>query len=193
MEVAEVKRQCEHGTFFDDVMINCAQVMIKQQCDVDGLQDTLVGQRNLFDVKREALQILHTGREHWVTVRTTGCDSALIYDSQGSALTNALMTQIANLLICFDNKITVHRRSVQLQGVNDCGPMAIAFAWSLARGMDPEKLTYQNPRGHVRNCILKGQFTNFPLQRLGLFQVPAATFHFKVIPQGKNGFRCETL
>jgi len=55
MEIAEVKGQCECGTFFDDVLINCAQVMIRRQCGVDGLQDTLMGQRNLFDVKREVV------------------------------------------------------------------------------------------------------------------------------------------
>jgi len=107
-----------------------------------------------------------------------------------------LMINIAHLLGSFCSKITLHRMAVQAQEVNDCGPMAIAFAWSLARGKKPENLTYQQPRVHVQKCLLNGQFTDFPVvNRLARRRavVPATTLNFQVTPQGENLYICELL
>ncbi len=51
-------------------------------------------------MRGEFVQILHTGRGHWVTVSTIGCQQAEvdIFDSASPALNSCLENQIAALL-----------------------------------------------------------------------------------------------
>ena len=181
ISVSDLRRQCQRGEYFGDDLMNCAQEMIREEMIrqgkwAGGLQDTVLGAAGRFDVQREGVQIVYTGAEHWVTVKTLDCNIVELYDSQGRDLTLKLCEQIADLLGSWSNEIIIKRMSVQKQGVNDCGPMAIAFAWALVQGLNPEKQTFANPRHHVLQCMLNGQFTDFPSAVGSPDRVPFYTF-----------------
>ena len=100
-----------------------------------------------------------------MTIFVDNPDFVRLYDSLGSVLTRSLQKQIA--AIAFNQRsstVTVERQTVQRQGVNDCGVLAIAFAMSLANGRDPAMITYSPAalRSHLRQCLMSGVFTEFP-------------------------------
>ena len=53
--------------------------------------------------------MLHTGKNHWVTVSTIGCKDGeiFVYNSQTSSLTTSLTKQIVSLLATPKKNITV--------------------------------------------------------------------------------------
>lgn len=63
------------GRWLTGAIINTAQMLIKKAYPVaDGFQDVLLGQTLGFEVKSsEFIQVLHTGRGHWLTISTIGC------------------------------------------------------------------------------------------------------------------------
>ena len=61
--------------------------------------------------------------------------------------------------------MTVSIAAVQQQrGGNDCGLFAIAFAFDIAVGVDPQYVRYVQPdmRKHLVACFKKGEITAFP-------------------------------
>lgn len=60
-------------------------------------------------MRTDFVQILHTGRGHWVTISTIGCSEAEvdIFDSARPALNSSLENQIAALLHTKQDAITV--------------------------------------------------------------------------------------
>ena len=94
-----------------DRLINASQRLIKE-CypHVCGLQDVSLGHTLAFDVPvGEFVQVLHTGRGHWVTISTIACDNGEVdvFDSMTPALTDSLKNQIAALLCTKQKAITV--------------------------------------------------------------------------------------
>ena len=77
-------------------------MLIKESySQVYGFQDASLGQTLGFDVlTEEFIQVLHTGRGHWVTISTIGCSIAEvdIFDSTPPANSSSLQNQIASLL-----------------------------------------------------------------------------------------------
>ena len=66
-----------------------------------GLQDVSLGHNLAFDVPvGEFVQVLHTGRGHWVTILTIGYDNGEVnvFNSMAPALTGSLQNQTAALL-----------------------------------------------------------------------------------------------
>ena len=91
-----------NGEWMNDKLMNDGQMLIKesypQVCD---FQDVSLGQTLGFDVlTEEFVQVLHTGRGHWLTVSTFRCTSAEvdIFDSMPPAINSSLQNQIASLL-----------------------------------------------------------------------------------------------
>lgn len=163
----DIDAQCTTGEFIDDNVINYAQDCIKAQYNVDGLQDVLWGQSNTFKSLGNCIQILYDGDLHWVTVKIVNERTVLLFDSLGRTPSKWLMKQIAQIAgFKPPNSIKIHTQSVQrqFQGSNDCGPLAIAFALSLAAGgSDPANVTYDSQiRRHLRDCLLSGVFSEFP-------------------------------
>jgi hypothetical protein len=161
---ADISRQCQPQVRLDDDVINMAQQIMKQQRLVEGLQDTVLGPVGQFKVVRDGVQILHTGADHWVTVLTRSDNTVLLYDSLGQSMTQSLRLQIINLLGCTSGSITVLRENVQKQECNDCGVLAIAFAWALVSGRKPVKLSLDSTylRSHLMSCLLNLKFSDFP-------------------------------
>ena len=113
--------------------------------------------------------MLHTGKNHWVTVSTIGCkDSEIfLYISQTSFLTTSLTKQITSLLATPKKNITVMYVDVQMQdGNSNCGLFAIAFAATLANGGQPGTCGYNQTimRAHFLQCLEKIFLTPFLLK-----------------------------
>ena len=90
------------GEWLNDKLITAFQKLLKQQFPhLSGLQDVSLGQTLSFEIEAaEFVQVLHTGRSHWVTVSTIGCapGEVDIFDSLPPAPTCDLKWQIAALL-----------------------------------------------------------------------------------------------
>ena len=99
------------GGWLSDKLINAGQVLIRRHSSqVLGFQDVALGHTLGFDVyKGEFVQVLHTGRGHWVTVSTIGCGTAEmdVFDSMCPGVTDDLQKQIAALLCTKEDVITV--------------------------------------------------------------------------------------
>ena len=97
--------------WLNDELINAGQRLIKRQFPhVNGLQDVAIGNTLCFDIQTEEfIQVLHTGKNHWVTVSTIGCKDGeiFVYNSQTSSLTTSLTKQIVSLLATPKKNITV--------------------------------------------------------------------------------------
>ena len=95
----------------------------------------------------------------------------MLFDSLGRNPSIYLKKQIAQIAgNKSTNALQIHTQSVQRQrpASNDCGVLAIAFAVSLAVGAnDPTDVTYceKRLRHHLRDCLIRRHFTEFPLLR----------------------------
>jgi len=133
----------------------------------------------LFKANRNGIQILHNGRSHWICIRTTGTLTVELYDSADLVITDHLKSRIAILMGCDRGSIVVQKMGVQMQDYNDCGVLAIAFAWTLANNRRPENLTFDlsKLRAHLLHCLLGGKFSDFPLTGLQLPGVKPCCIH----------------
>ncbi len=99
------------GAWLTDTIIDEGQRLIKKKYRIDGLQNIILGQTMAFEVmkQREFVQVLNTGKGHWITISTVGCKSSEIevFDSMHPVLTNHVQKQIAVLLCSKDRSITV--------------------------------------------------------------------------------------
>ena len=130
-----------------DNIIDAAQGLLKKQfVHINGLQSVVLGLTLSYAIqKEEFIQVLHTGRGHWVMVSTTACTEGEIniFDSYPPALTSHLMNQIAALLATPNAIINVKYMDAWIQcGSADCGIYAIAFATTLASGEKPGGLLF---------------------------------------------------
>ena len=89
--------------WLNDKLVNAGQELIRAVYpNVSGLQDTSLGQTLAFNVQKgEFIQILHTGKGHWITITTIGCGSGCVdvYDSMPPSVTTSLTHQVASLLL----------------------------------------------------------------------------------------------
>ncbi len=76
-----------------------------------GLQDVILGQTLAFQVMsgQDFVQVLNTGKGHWVTISTIGCqrNEVDIFDSLYPTLSSQLQMQISVLLCTKEKSITV--------------------------------------------------------------------------------------
>lgn len=93
------------GGWLSDVLVNAAQTSIQAvHPSVSGFQDVSLGLTMAFSVMRkEFVQVLHTGGGHWLTISTLGCAAGEVdvFDSSSPHLSTSLKNQIAALL-CTD-------------------------------------------------------------------------------------------
>ena len=150
--------------WLDDSIVIAAQYMLQMHYSIPGLQNTLLGYSLTYEIMRkEFIQILHNGDNHWVTVSTVGLESSHIslYDSLHSPLSNFTKDQICALLNTDKPFITVQFSNVERQCNSfDCGIYAIAFATSLCCGEDVSSIKYNNKemRKHLLNWVRSPHF-----------------------------------
>ena len=158
--------------WLNDSLINAAQRLLKEvNPAMPGLQDVTLGLTWNFCVEpHEFIQILHTGRGHWLVVSTIGVQHPVVqvFDSLYTTASTTLKKQIATFLTTMKPSITLHFMDVQMQsGGSDCGLFAIAFATALVDGKKPGKFLFQQGgmRAHLCKCLELGKMTPFPIIR----------------------------
>lgn len=117
------------------------------------------------------MQIIHDGSNHWVLASKgfSKADQDHVYDSSAGDFSewksDHIVSCMSSLLKTTEKEMTYVIKSCQQQGNGyDCGVFAIAFATSLANGIDPATLLY-NPdtmRTHLDSCMKSGVLLPFP-------------------------------
>lgn len=114
------KRILLDNEWLNDKLVNVGQELIQAAYpNVSGLQDPSLGQTLAFNVqKSEFIQVLHTGKGHWITITTIGCKRGYVdvYDSMPPSVTTALTHQVAALLLAETDSITLRYVHVDFFG-----------------------------------------------------------------------------
>ena len=89
-EIQETDSDVDKGDKLGDEHINAAnQLLCSQFPDIQGLHSPLLGQRfcfTTFDIVKgyagyPYIQVLHTGKDHWITIDIVSEDKVRIFDS----------------------------------------------------------------------------------------------------------------
>ena len=104
--------------------------------------------RNFTIVSSEFVQILHTGRDHWVCISTIGCSPGIVklFDSLFHDIVSQEVEDQAQSLLADSFKKLVYAPVQQQTNAGDCGLFAIAFAASLVFGYDPQDISFDTTR-----------------------------------------------
>ena len=171
-----------------DKHIQMAQELLhKQFPHIEGLLSPTIGTAQQFPVMRKNfIQVLHTGGMHWVCVSNIGCrqkNEVRLYDSLYRGISPFTKQQIAALLFIQDSdqiEVAIPPVDQQTNGT-DCGVFAIAFATALCYKLDPTSLKFNRRaiRAHLWNSLQNGYIGIFPfdetsrngLQRADTIQV----------------------
>ena len=153
-----------------DIVIDAAQNILRAQFKVNGLQDTVLGEKLMFREEKETFaQLLHNGSYHWVLVSNYNCEEGHIdyFDSHfHGRIKDHVKLQICNLYKSGNDNITVNVRMCQQQsnGV-DCGLYAVYNAYSLLKGEDisSQKIDERKLRSHFLQCVGNGRFSQPPI------------------------------
>ena len=169
----EDKKMITSGGWLSDEIVDAGQKLLKSMYPhIQGLQEVALGMVLSYSIaKSEFIQIMNTGKHHWVTVSNINCNDEEIhvYDCASGSPTNSLLNQIASIVCTPKDIIKLTYVDVQMQqGCDDCGLFAIAFATSLARGEQPGSFFYQQKamRKHLVDCLEKQNITAFPIQKI---------------------------
>ncbi|KAL5479604.1 hypothetical protein EMCRGX_G023150 [Ephydatia muelleri] len=169
----EDKKMITSGGWLSDEIVDAGQKLLKSMYPhIQGLQEVALGMVLSYSIaKSEFIQIMNTGKHHWVTVSNINCNDEEIhvYDCASGSPTSSLLNQIASIVCTPKDIIKLTYVDVQMQqGCDDCGLFAIAFATSLARGEQPGSFFYQQKamRKHLVDCLEKQNITAFPIQKI---------------------------
>ena len=110
-------------------------------------------------------QILHTGSDHWVTIKAVSDYEFYLYDSILSQPTHHVLKQIASIAQTRLSQINIKLEKVFRQvNPDDCGVYAIAYLTDLCFDRDPATRRYDHKqtRKHLIKCFEIGKMTPFP-------------------------------
>ena len=187
----QMRRKILEGDMLTDDIIRLALDIIKQQTYFPGLQDTVLGAKNQYEVQRGPFcQILHSYHAvHWIvsfSPEDAVSDEVFVYDSlsDGKSLHPEFVHQICNIRNTTHKflKLTLKPTPMQTNGV-DCGVFAIANALELCIGRSPSDCRYDIPamRPHLLHCLEKEQITPFPkLEGRGTFAGLNAVLYYRI-------------
>ena len=169
--------------WLNDRLINFAQNLLKSECNVNGLQDTLFAPH--YDEKKNrwiindyvkkqtapSCQIHYNGNNHWIcSYQKEENGPVYLLDSLKSSRTlNANVSiQISQIYNINTDNITVHIPDVQRQqNSHDCGVYAIAFITELICSdfnVDISNTQFMTSlmRTHLLKCIEENNISVFP-------------------------------
>lgn len=172
---ATERRTIINGDMLTDESINFAQNLLSQQFpSLQGLENTTFGPVGGFSQFRRGthfIQILHTGRTHWVCYSNANNRQPDVDADYYDSLFRGIVTfqtknQMAQFLHCSGPELKMNAVPVQQQtnGTN-CGPFAIAYATNLAfQDQDPVSVNYDEGalRSHLLKCFDKNKMSPFP-------------------------------
>ena len=112
------------------------------------------------------LQVVHNN-DHWVLVAKTEAGHVSIYDSLAQSCWRRPHTvSCASSLLQTSEKHLLYKvKSCQQQNNGfDCGVFVVAFATSIAHGVDPNTVIYdrRSLRSHLQKCLAADNLTPFP-------------------------------
>lgn len=160
------------GQCLNDKHIKASQCLLREEFPfVEGLNDSdlLRAAKVQVPAATDVIQIHHVG-QHWL-VSAAVRNQIQVYDSllPGSCTPLPLRQQLATIYRRFcrgpDGIIDVQVKCTQKQQrAVDCGLFAIANAVSLASGIDPADIQYNQSlmRTHLHMCLTKGRLKMFP-------------------------------
>ena len=156
-----------------DSIITAAQILLKDQHPVAGLQPPCLGQMYNFAIQKgEFMQVLHDGSGHWLTVSTVGASmeesEVFVFNSLFGGISNTVKLLVASIMHIDNNYINFKVFDVQRQdGVDDCGLFAIAFAAAVVLGFSPGQFLFQQHRmrQHLFQCLQEGKLSMFPIAK----------------------------
>ena len=154
------------GEKLNDEDINHAQKILKAQFPkLNGLRLTLYQDKPSEQATDNWVQVIHClRRDHWILATTINCDDVvLIYDSVFRNVDEPTKSVLYNVFPS-STRVKVSGKAQKQTGGNDCGVFALAFATSLAFGMDPASQIYEQDRMrlHLANCFKVNKFSQFP-------------------------------
>ena len=157
----------EKGEKLSDKHINFAQRILKAKFPkINGLRLTLLQDKSHKEPTNNALQIFHTGGDHWICATTIGVSGkrVLVYDSAYTKWDESALCLLKKQFRCSPSNVSVLKGVQKQQGGKECGLYAIANATSIALGKDPLKLHYNEAlmREHLVHCFSNKDLEQFP-------------------------------
>ena len=155
------------GERLSDADINHAQKILKAQFPkLNGLRLTLNQDRPSKHTTDNWVHVIHClRRDHWILATTISCNDGmvLIYDSVFRNVDEPTKRVLYNVFPS-STKVKVSGKTRNQIGENDSGVYALAFATSLAFGVDPASQVYDQDRMryHLANCFEANKFSQFP-------------------------------
>ena len=156
----------EDGSQLTDKHIGLAQTLIRGQFPkLGGLHSTLLQDR-YHNLSSNSVQIVHCSkRHHWIVASSilSASGHVHIYDSPHTTIDEESIELVTNMFGCEDSFVRVPKVQIQTGGT-DCGLFAIANMTSLAYGIDPLVMSYEQRkmRAHLMECLGKGKLIPFP-------------------------------
>ena len=122
----EDKKMITSGGWLSDEIVDAGQKLLKSMYPhIQGLQEVALGMVLSYSIaKSEFIQIMNTGKHHWVTVSNINCNDEEIhvYDCASGSPTSSLLNQIASIVCTPKDIIKLTYVDVQMQqGCDDCG------------------------------------------------------------------------
>ena len=122
----EDKKMITSGGWLSDEIVDAGQKLLKSTYPhIQGLQEVELGMVLSYSIaKSEFIQIMNTGKHHWVTVSNINCNDEEIhvYDCASGSPTSSLLNQIASIVCTPKDIIKLTYIDVQMkQGCDDCG------------------------------------------------------------------------
>ena len=161
------KEILKSGEKLSDKHINFAQRLLKAKFPkINGLRLTLLHDKAHKDPTHNALQVFHTGGDHWICATTIGTAGkrVSVYDSAYTKWDEPTLCLLKKQFHCSPSNITILKNVQKQQGGKECGLYAIANATSVAHGKDPLKMNYTESlmREHLTRCFSNGTLELFP-------------------------------
>ena len=174
MKIGRITLQEEHkemilkGSMLNDVIINAAQFLLKEQFpDIFGFQSTLLLEKPpaRYEQDKVHVQIIFDRDNHWITTSNAFAKKGeiLVYDSMYTRIDKNTKTIMTNL---FGQSTTARLVGSSKQaGGTDCGLFAIANATALAFKINPTDIMFEQSTllQHLVSCMEEEKFTLFPM------------------------------
>ena len=137
-----------------DAMDQASYLMAKDHDHLDGFQSVLpfsaIAQGGIVGTpEKKFVQMLNIRQSHWITVSNVFCNDTqlAIYDSLRSPLDPRTLQALSWLLRPQSDTFEVLQPAVQQQtNLSNCGVFAIAFAYALCKGHQPEQCIFNESR-----------------------------------------------
>ena len=136
----------ENRWLTDNIVFAAEQLLHHQHPYISSIQDPSLQQIRSLDIqgRREFVQCLFMGRNHWFTIASVGCDPDTInvYDSMNLMLTSDVKKTVADLMHTMSKSFLIQYMNMQYRiGGNDCGLLLWPLNVQYAMDMIPQHLS----------------------------------------------------